>query len=112
MRWPAAGSCPTSERQGLVRREQPMGVRCPRRSIVVCVGADTSADEAAKRMTRSLEALGVETKYFGRQEDALGIATLVVEARADAVELCIGTGTAGVVLLRQLLRRLIEIGRR
>ena len=50
--------------------------------------------------------------YFGRQEDALGIATLVVEARADAVELCLGAGAAGVVLLRQLLRRLIEIGRR
>jgi methylmalonyl-CoA mutase cobalamin-binding subunit len=78
----------------------------------VCVGGAAAIDDAARRLARSLEALGVETKYFGQRDDAQEIAALVASERADTVELYLAAGAAGVVLLRELLRRLIAIGRR
>lgn len=59
----------------------------------------------------SLEALGVETIYLGQQRSAQRIAAAVVEAEADAVEVCLAGGN-GVVLLRELLRELIRVGHR
>ena len=50
-------------------------------------------------------------RYFGRQDGAQEIATIVAAENADSVELYLG-GAGGVLLLRQLLRELISIGRR
>jgi methylmalonyl-CoA mutase cobalamin-binding subunit len=79
---------------------------------VVCVGNEASSIEAAQKLTRSLGALGVETQYLGHHDDAEEIATLVAKERADTVELCMAAGASGVLLLRGLVRRLIEIARR
>jgi len=64
-----------------------------------------------RALAASLNELGVETIYLGREQRADRIATVVVEERADAVELCLA-GCGGVSLLRDLLRELINIGRR
>jgi transcription antitermination factor NusA-like protein len=40
------------------------------------------------------------------------IAAVAATQRADAVELCVGSGGGKVPLLRELLRELIRIGRR
>jgi methylmalonyl-CoA mutase cobalamin-binding subunit len=85
--------------------------RSPRRSIVVSVGGRTD-DEAAQQLTRSLCALGVDSRYFGHRDNAQEIAALVADERADTVELCLAGGARGVLLLRQLLRGLIDVGRR
>lgn len=49
--------------------------------------------------------------YLGREQSPPRIAAVVVEQRADAVELCLA-GTGGVLLLRELLHELIQVGRR
>jgi methylmalonyl-CoA mutase cobalamin-binding subunit len=89
-----------------------MGLRCPRRSVVVFAGPTTESDEPARVLQRSLRELGVHAKYVGRQDDASRIAEAVVAEGADAVELCLTRGSAGVLLLRELLRELIGLGRR
>jgi hypothetical protein len=89
-----------------------MGVRCPRRSVVVFAGAASASDQPARALERSLIELGVQTRYLGRENDASRIANAVVNEGADAVELCLASGTSGVLLLRGLLRKLIEFGRR
>jgi methylmalonyl-CoA mutase cobalamin-binding subunit len=90
---------------------QPMAVRRPRRALVVAVGEGPASERSAARLTESLEALGVETIYLGSEQRASLIAAIAADERADAVEVCL-SGSAGVIFLRQLLRELIEIGRR
>jgi methylmalonyl-CoA mutase cobalamin-binding subunit len=53
----------------------------------------------------------VETVYLGREANAARIAAVVVDERADAVEVCL-TGGGAVMLLRELLRELTRAGRR
>jgi methylmalonyl-CoA mutase cobalamin-binding subunit len=89
-----------------------MGVRFPRRSLVVFAGSATASDQPARALERSLVELGVHATYVGREHDACRIVEAVVTESADAVELCLAGGTSGVPLLRELLRNLIAIGRR
>jgi methylmalonyl-CoA mutase cobalamin-binding subunit len=88
-----------------------MSVRCPRRAIVALVGNGQVDERCARALLESLGKLGVETVYLGRGDSAEQIAAAVAQQRADAVELCL-TGPGGVLLLRELLRQLIKIGRR
>lgn len=69
------------------------------------------SDRRVLAFAESLGELGVETTYLGREESAQRIAAVAADERADSVELCFAPG-AGVLLLRELLRELIEIGRR
>lgn len=88
-----------------------MAIRRPRRSIVVWAGSGRTNDRPVRALAASLAELGVETIYLGNVQRADHIATVVVEERADAVELCL-SGCGGVLFLRDLLRELIQIGRR
>jgi methylmalonyl-CoA mutase cobalamin-binding subunit len=88
-----------------------MAARCPRRAIVA-LAADASAnDGCVRRLLDALDQLGVQTVYLGREKSAQRIVAAVVKERADAVELCLAR-SGGVPLLRELLRQLIQIGRR
>lgn len=89
----------------------PPGARCPRRSVIVVVGDGTSGDLSGRALVSSLRELSIDVVYLGREESASRIAAIAADEQADAVELCMTSG-AGVTLLRQLLRALIEIGRR
>jgi methylmalonyl-CoA mutase cobalamin-binding subunit len=77
----------------------------------VLAGTGRTTHRSARALTESLDRLGVETVYLGREGDAARIAAVVVDERADAVEVCL-SGGGGVVLLRQLLRELTRAGRR
>lgn len=91
--------------------EAATAIRRPRRSVIVLAGSGRTSDRPVRALAASLGELGVETIYLGREQRADRIATVVVEERADAVEVCLA-GSGGVVLLRDLLRELIKIGRR
>jgi methylmalonyl-CoA mutase cobalamin-binding domain/chain len=82
-----------------------------RRAVVVLAGGTGRTDRGAQALAESLTKMGVEAVYLGREDSARRIADAVAEQRADAVELVLG-GAGGVALLRQLLRELIEVGRR
>jgi methylmalonyl-CoA mutase cobalamin-binding domain/chain len=88
-----------------------ISVRRPRRAVVVLAGGGGMSDGPARGLLASLGELGVETVYLGREANARRIAAVVVEERADVVELCLA-GAGGVLLLRELLRELNQIGRR
>jgi methylmalonyl-CoA mutase cobalamin-binding subunit len=87
-----------------------MATRRPRRSLVVLASAGSQWEEPARALTQSLEQLGVEATYLGEQDDAQAIAAAVVDHRADGVDLCL-TGGRGVLMLRELLRALVDLGR-
>jgi methylmalonyl-CoA mutase cobalamin-binding subunit len=53
----------------------------------------------------------VDVVYLGRENSARRIAAISAEEEADAVELCLER-TGGVLLLRELLRELTQLGRR
>jgi methylmalonyl-CoA mutase cobalamin-binding domain/chain len=89
----------------------PLALRCPRRSVIVVVGDGTSGELSGRALVSSLRELSIDVVYLGREESASRIAAIAADEQADAVELCMTSG-AGVTLLRQLLRALIEIGRR
>ena len=82
-----------------------------RRAVVVLAGTGSTTDRSALSLTDSLDQLGVETVYLGREGDAARIAAVVVDEQADSVEVCL-TGGGGVMLLRELLRELTRAGRR
>jgi methylmalonyl-CoA mutase cobalamin-binding domain/chain len=82
-----------------------------RRAVVVLTGPPRTGDRAAEALVRSLAELGVETVYLGVEDDPCRIAAAVAAECADAVELCMNSGT-GVLLLRRLLGELGEVGRR
>jgi hypothetical protein len=84
----------------------------PRRSVIAFTGLASASDWSARALERSLIELGVETTYLGRESDARLIADAVLREGADCLELCMARGTPGVLLLRELLRRLTELGRR
>jgi methylmalonyl-CoA mutase cobalamin-binding domain/chain len=88
-----------------------MSVQRPRRAVVVLAGSGRVNDGHARGLAERLGELGVQTRYLGREQSAHRIAAVVVEERADAVELCLA-GAGGVLLLRELLRELIQVGRR
>jgi methylmalonyl-CoA mutase cobalamin-binding domain/chain len=88
-----------------------MAMRRPRRSVVVAVGKADASETSARALTKSLSQLGIETIYLGREQSADRIATVAAEEEADAVEFCLAGGGA-VMLLREILRALIEVGRR
>jgi len=77
----------------------------------VLAGRAAASDTPAQALLASLTELGVETIYLGKQDSARRIASVVADEQADSVELCLA-GSGGVVLLRDLLRELIELGRR
>ena len=85
--------------------------RRPRRAIVALAGSGRANGRSAEALAQSLAELGIETTCLGREDDPSRIAAAVVRVQADAVELCL-TGTCGVAMLRDLLRELVEIGRR
>ena len=89
-----------------------MALRRPRRSVVVVADSRESGDRAARALAESLADLGVEAIFLGREESARRIAAVAAAQRADAVELCVGAAGGKVLLLRELLRELIRIGRR
>jgi methylmalonyl-CoA mutase cobalamin-binding domain/chain len=82
-----------------------------RRSVVALAGSVRTGDGAARALATRLDQLGIETTYLGREESARRIAAAVADEGADAVELCLA-GTGGVLLLRELLRELSDVGRR
>jgi methylmalonyl-CoA mutase cobalamin-binding subunit len=88
-----------------------MAVRCPHRAIVALAAGASASDGCVGALLESLDQLGVQTVYLGMEESAQRIVAAVVKERADAVELCLG-GSGGVLVLRGLLRELIQIGRR
>jgi methylmalonyl-CoA mutase cobalamin-binding domain/chain len=87
------------------------GPRCPRRALVVLAGNGAHDEREARRLIGSLADLGIEARYLGRETNARDIASAAAEQGADAIEVCL-TGGGGVILLRDLLRELIAIGRR
>jgi methylmalonyl-CoA mutase cobalamin-binding subunit len=87
-----------------------MAIRRPRRSLVVLVSNAAASEEPALALAGSLEELGIEATYLGKEEDTRRIAAAAVQTGADAVELCLSEGR-GVVVLRELLRALIEVDR-
>jgi methylmalonyl-CoA mutase cobalamin-binding subunit len=78
----------------------------------VFAGTHAQSDRPARTLEQSLVELGIETTYIGMEDDARRIAAVAAEQRADSVEVCLMRGTPGVLLLRQLLRELVEFGRR
>jgi methylmalonyl-CoA mutase cobalamin-binding subunit len=82
-----------------------------RRSLVVVAGRGEADDRVVEGLVSTLGELSVETIYLGREQRPGRIATVVAEQRADAIELCLA-GAGGVAFLRELLRELIDIGRR
>jgi hypothetical protein len=82
-----------------------------RRSVIVVAAEEGGCDQVAGALAASLDEIGVETTFLGNEADARQIARTVVLERADALELLLGR-TGGVLLLRELLRELIEVGRR
>jgi hypothetical protein len=81
-----------------------------RRSVVVVADGVSTSESPARALVGALNALDIETVYVGRQDDAQRIAAIVAQKRADSVELYLARG--GVGLLRELLRALIDVGRR
>jgi methylmalonyl-CoA mutase cobalamin-binding domain/chain len=77
----------------------------------VLAGTGSTTHRSARALADSLQQLGVETVYLGQEGNAARIAAVVVDERADAVEVCL-TGGGGVMLLRELLRELTRAGRR
>lgn len=61
-------------------------------------------------LATALEKAGIEILYLGREANAQRIAVSAVEARADAVEVCLA-GAGGVAVLRALLRELRRLDR-
>jgi methylmalonyl-CoA mutase cobalamin-binding subunit len=55
--------------------------------------------------------MGVEARYLGREDSGRRVAAAVVDEQADAVELCLERDGGGVLLLRELLRELVKLGR-
>jgi methylmalonyl-CoA mutase cobalamin-binding subunit len=87
-----------------------MATRRPRRSLVVVASAGPQWEAPARALTHSLEQRGVQATYLGEEEDPRAIVAAVLYHGADGVELCL-TGGRGVLLLRDLLRALVELGR-
>jgi methylmalonyl-CoA mutase cobalamin-binding domain/chain len=83
----------------------------PRRALVVLAGGGRMSDGFAESLMASLVELGIETVYHGREQDPACIAAVALEQDVEAVELCL-EGGGGIVLLRDLLRELIQLGRR
>jgi methylmalonyl-CoA mutase cobalamin-binding subunit len=83
----------------------------PRRCVIALAGDGPSDETTVRPLLGSLRELGIDTVYVGRAENARRIAEVVAAERADAVELCL-TGRGGIPLLRDLLRELVESGRR
>jgi methylmalonyl-CoA mutase cobalamin-binding subunit len=88
-----------------------MAIRRPRRSLVVLAACAQTSDVSARALAASLAEMGIEAVYLGREQSARCIAVAAAEARADSVELCL-PGGRGVLLIRELLRELIRVGRR
>ena len=89
----------------------PMALRRPKRSVVVRAGEARDDDLFVDQLLALLSELGVETTDAGRSECAGSIASVALDSRADAIELCLGRGM-GVRLLRDVLRELVRRGRR
>jgi hypothetical protein len=77
----------------------------------VVAGEARRCEAHVAALTGSLDALGIDSTYVGREHDASRIADFVLQHEADAIELVLGA-SGGVWLLRELLRELIDIGRR
>jgi methylmalonyl-CoA mutase cobalamin-binding subunit len=82
-----------------------------RRSVVVVAGDVRTGDARARALATWLDKVGVEATYLGRVDDAVSVAAAVCEQGADTVEVYVAPG-GGVLVLRDLLRRLTEVGRR
>jgi hypothetical protein len=65
----------------------------------------------ARALERSLWSLGIETVYLGRADEPIGLAEAIVREGADSIELWLESGAAGVCIVRELLRHLVELGR-
>jgi methylmalonyl-CoA mutase cobalamin-binding subunit len=89
-----------------------MAVRMPRRAVVAAAGLRGTHDATVSALAESLTALDIDTICLGPVDSATRIATAVSETQADAVELCLCEGAAGVVIVRDLLRELIKRDRR
>jgi methylmalonyl-CoA mutase cobalamin-binding subunit len=89
-----------------------MAVRMPRRAVVAAAGLRGAHDEAASALAETLTALDIDTICLGPVDSAMRIASAVSETHADAVELCLCEGAAGVIIVRDLLRELIRRDRR
>jgi methylmalonyl-CoA mutase cobalamin-binding subunit len=88
-----------------------VSVRRSRRAVVALVGVSDLDAGRGWGVVESLTQLGVQTIYLGAEDSAHRIADAVVRHDADSVELCL-IGGRGVLLLRELVRELIQVGRR
>jgi len=89
-----------------------MATRRPRKAVVVLAGEAPGSDRPVAALVESLHSLGIETTWLGNEYSPERIAAEVAAVGADAVELCLGKGAAGVLMLRALLRELVQIDRR
>jgi methylmalonyl-CoA mutase cobalamin-binding domain/chain len=85
--------------------------RRTRKAVVVLAGSSPTGDGPARALAGALGDIGVEAVYLGRQSSARRIAAMALDCDAQAIEVCL-SGGGGVLLLRQLLRELAEVGRR
>jgi hypothetical protein len=110
---PDTGSPPAGcSRCGSV--DKPTARRAPRRrrrALVVLAGDGRTGVRTTEALVRSLTEVGFETINLGREESAPRIAAIAATEQADTVELCLAR-PGGVLLLRALLRELIDVGRR
>jgi methylmalonyl-CoA mutase cobalamin-binding domain/chain len=77
----------------------------------VQAGRSRTSDSAARALAESLTKAGIHTAYLGAERTAAEIASTAQQQDVDAVELCLA-GTGGVLIIRELLQALREIGRR
>jgi methylmalonyl-CoA mutase cobalamin-binding subunit len=88
------------------------GVRTrPRRALVVLAGTARVCDSDVQTLISSLRELGIDATCLQDWHSVSRIAAAVADAQADTLELCV-KGNSGVLLIRELLRELIAIGRR
>lgn len=88
-----------------------MAVRRPRRSVVVLAGEGSASESDGRALVNSIAAFGVQTHYLGNESNASRIVAAVTRHQADAIDLCVAQPGC-VLLLRQLLRELMDAGRR
>ena len=108
----AVRQSPVVLNEGVDRPGEGVTARRRRRSLVVFAGDLRVGRSQATSLIESLARLGIETAYLGHEHDPGRIAAAALEMQVDAIELCLVGSGRGVPLLRQLLRELIDIGRR
>jgi hypothetical protein len=85
---------PRAEFPAVASESKPMGLRCPRKSVIVFAGGATASDQPARVLEQTRAESGMDTTYVGTQEDESRSVELVADEGADAVELCLAAGVS------------------